>query len=248
MKICFPVPRGLDVAGASPLVINIARGDGVALAPHIGELVLLFADEVAGPAMALGLGRFAGMMETDGAPAKLSVIIADGEMFAQPQSLPEIGAQLHDYWRGIDDTVFADVTGMRTGGFAEAAATFDVGLDVLGTITQQVLEAYDHRCALTGTDTDLVATPIRTLAQGGAAQSGNLIAMSATAADAFAQFHLTIGDNLEIIVDLTQVTPELIEQLNTNGRMTEARQRAARPATEALVWHRQQFFSRTGLG
>jgi|GEM_PF-2653265 len=251
MKICFSVPIDNALLDTTSLMVPVARQDGIDLVPHIGEPVLLLVEPLAGEVKVIGTARLAGLAELSGLPDRLGAVVAECEVFDQPLPLPDTRAVLRDHWRGIDDTLFAEIMGESPGGLAEEATPFEWAPNALQRLEQQVLQAYGNKCALTGapdTQSRLVATPVKAMAAGGAIRADNLVAFCEPAADAFSQFHLTIGDNLEIIVDTSLIDPELLDVLNASGRMIEATHRDMRPATDALVWHRRQFASRTGVG
>lgn len=251
MKICFSFPLEIALSDVAPLMVPVARQDGIDLVPHIGETVLLLTESLTGEVKVLGAGRFAGLAEMNSQPDRLGAVVTECEIFDLPLPLPDTRAVLHDHWRGIDDHLFTEIMGESAGGLAEEATPFEWAPNALQHLEQQVLEAYGNRCALTGASDDqskLVATPIKAMAAGGAIRADNLVSFSESAADAFSHFHLTIGDNLEIIVDTSLIDPELLDVINASGRVIEASNREMRPATDVLVWHRRQFASRTGVG
>jgi hypothetical protein len=142
----------------------------------------------------------------------------------------------------------------RRQGFAEAAVPFrheTPSLETYALVHGQVAAAYGHRCAFTGQQgvVGVGPEPVLTIAVirprdlGGALHVTNFIALSDSAAAAFAAGHLTVGVAYELAADLSRIDPELLERLTPLGRMLLPEDRAFWPDPLALDFHRRMIFS-----
>ncbi len=140
--------------------------------------------------------------------------------------------------------------------FQEASSPFDTELahgaspEIVRQLYMAALAQYRHTCAATGAvfaqsaqllRDDITVTPIRPLAAGGALHVNNLLCLCSSAGHAFRQGHMTIGNKLELLVDLSRIDPELLEKLNPNGRLWVPAG-ATGPDPEAIRFHREHVF------
>lgn len=264
MKLAFLIPQTTNPSEGMQVSIPVDRSEIGELAPHLGDPVLVFGNAQAGGGEVYGQARFvalqAGQQGKRQHHAQLEIV----ETFSEPVALPLQMSVIRDTWRGLDDAVFRNVLSAagsilprELDEVAQPPFEFEkqgkqaappVGLVAL---QNSVRRDYGDRCALTGTPhsktTPVLVFPIRPLSAGEHVQAGNCIPLIEAAGDAFNHVHLTIGEDMEIVADLSRIDPELMETLNANGRLRLPARRAARPSTDALSWHRQQFFRRIGI-
>jgi len=124
-------------------------------------------------------------------------------------------------------------------------------LDSLTELYAAVLRAYGHSCAMTGIGgkpalgvmrDGLAVVAIRPLAEGGALHVSNFLCLSDAAKTAFEAGHIAIGPELELLVDLSRIDPELLERLNPLGRLRQPEGAQAQPDRAALAQHRATIF------
>lgn len=140
-------------------------------------------------------------------------------------------------------------------GMDEAATPFvqdaAPSLQTLTELYHAVLNAYGNSCAMTGIAGEpalgvmlsgLEVVAIRPLAAGGALHVSNFLCLSDAARTAFAQGHIAIGPELELLADLSNIDPELLERLNPLGRLRPPEGEPAQPDASALAWHRNAVF------
>lgn len=143
------------------------------------------------------------------------------------------------------------------GGMAEAAAPFThvdttaIQHERLALFYAAVLRAYDSCCAMTGERgkpalgvmlDGLEVVAIRPLADGGALHVSNFLCLSDAARTAFEAGHIAVGPELELLVDLSRIDPELLERLNPLGRLRRPEGAQAQPDPAALAHHRATLF------
>lgn len=139
-------------------------------------------------------------------------------------------------------------------GFDEAAGVFGQAptLDTHAAIHQQVLQAYDFRCALTGqkyeathkgVHPDLRVVAIRPRAAGGPLHVSNFLCLSLDAERAFLLGHVVIGDDFAMVPDLSVMDPELAARLNPDGLLLP-RDPLYYPDGAQLAFHRHAMLAR----
>lgn len=140
--------------------------------------------------------------------------------------------------------------------FEEASTHFEpehsepVSIETLYALHQAVLLRADFHCVLTGKDfsatpQQLLAVPIQPHTAGGALHVDNFLCLCTDADHAFSLGHLTIGPQLELVVDLSRIDPEFFEQLNPLGRLLVG-PNSMPPDPLALLFHRTQVFLSAG--
>lgn len=140
--------------------------------------------------------------------------------------------------------------------FEEASTHFEpehaepVSIETLHALHQTVLLRANYHCVLTGKDLSaakhhLHAVPIQPHGAGGALHIDNFLCLCSDAEHAFSRGHLTIGPQLELVVDLSRIDPEFFEQLNPIGRLLVNAAGSA-PDPLALHFHRSQVFLSEG--
>jgi predicted restriction endonuclease len=141
--------------------------------------------------------------------------------------------------------------------FAEASTPFEEeqeqkpSIETLRGLYASVLSAYEHTCAMTGEQysppPDLLhetlhIAAIRPLPRGGLLHVSNFLCLERSVADAFREGHISVGSQLELIVDLSRIDPELLERINPLGRLRLPTSEVARPDRAALAFHREHIF------
>ncbi|MET3923966.1 hypothetical protein [Devosia sp. 2618] len=141
--------------------------------------------------------------------------------------------------------------------FGEASTPFEaepdqpVALDTLRALYSAVLSNYDFTCAMTGArfappseflHDELAIAAIRPLTAGGMLHVSNFLCLERHAAEAFRDGYISVGPGLELIVDLSQLDPELLERLNPLGKLTLPQVEIAHPDRTAIAFHREHVF------
>lgn len=129
----------------------------------------------------------------------------------------------------------------RPEGLEESQAPFvGAALDL-----RAILEAYDYRCAFTGTDLRDAGTadPAGALLRLTSLdpRPNELLPATPDAIFAFERGHLAIGPSMNFLVDLARISPELLEQLNPSGRLRLPHTQALYPPSALLKAHREEF-------
>jgi predicted restriction endonuclease len=120
-----------------------------------------------------------------------------------------------------------------------AAPADEAAMALLSRVWNQVLVAYDNRCAVTG-DGDPSPVAIRPRPDGGPLRVSNFICLSPVAEAAFASGAIAIGRDHEVLVNLALIDANLLEHLNP--RLVLPRDAAEQPSKAALAWHRTNVF------
>lgn len=141
-----------------------------------------------------------------------------------------------------------------TFGFDEARALFEQPptLDTYRAIYEQVLAAYEFRCALTGQQFERISgvhPSLRLVAiwpreEGGPLHIGNYLPLGADAATAFRLGHFIVDDQYRVIADLSEMAPELAAQLPADGRLLLPADPLYHPDRSLLAHHRAVFLGR----
>lgn len=228
------------------------------LALHLGEQVLLFRINETFVSQCTGVARLVALRFEQG-----SVFgIVSGVTRIDPHTeLPTDLLVRRDGWQGIRDDVFDEIAkqvSATPSGFFETQVEFQHASgrfppsETLLALSDAVKRNQKNMCALTGQSAasrgqdseSLVIVPVQPVDAGGPVHVQNMLALSPDAADAFTQFHLSVGQNLQIVVDLSRINPELLERLNPLGRLRVSKTISEQPAIEYLSWHWQQFAGR----
>lgn len=137
---------------------------------------------------------------------------------------------------------------------AEAGAAFEpapetsISMEALRALYASIISHYRHACAMTGErfappegllHEALEVIAIRPPAAGGLRHASNFLCLSPAAANAFRRGHVAVGPELELLVDLSRIDPELLEHLNPRGRLIVPENPLARPDPQALAFHRE---------
>ena len=141
-------------------------------------------------------------------------------------------------------------------GFQEASAPFTpdkLTLEQKLKLNRDVLAAYDYTCAATGAQfnaetavsANLVVIPIQPVETGGRLIPANMLPLTPAVAEAFRDGDFSIGVDLEIIVDLSRIEPEMLRQLQRSG-LRQPGSREFRPDVQSLHYHRTMIFQAVG--
>ncbi len=264
MKLAFLTSQQFAMENGQEFRVALDAAELAELAAHLGEPVLL--TELTTPQVteAFGQGRLLSLgVGAVGSKSHFAEIEMN-ERFANPVELPLQTSIIRDTWRGLDEAVFNEVllaaaAPALSPQFDETAQTHfelekkgkdtDHAVDLVA-LQISVRSDYSNRCAMTGLEHapehPVLAFPIQPTASGGLQQPDNCIALVESAGNALNRFQITIGEDMQIVADLSRIDPELMEAVNADGRLRLPKARAARPGTDALSWHRQQFFRRIG--
>ncbi len=252
MRLAFDATAGERRADRRSLQIDLEFEELAELVTHLGEEVLLFRGAATAQTEYVGTGALRGLVCAGNGFAA----VLDGCQDFQIARTARPGfSVIRDRWRGIHDREYQVLTEQPSGLSEQAQTMFAPSIEPPATsqnpraLEVEVLVHYDQMCAVSEHNQGrrIVAAPIRPIGDGGVPSAGNCIALADDAAEAFSQFHLTIGGDLELIVDLSRIDPELLERLNANGYCRLPADRAARPASAALIWHRKRFQEITGI-
>lgn len=130
----------------------------------------------------------------------------------------------------------------RGKGFRETQQPFQPAIGLDG-----IYAAYGFACAFTGVDlsAEAKADPRGYLLAIGddpmTTDATHLLPACIDAIRAYERGHLALGPRYNFLVDLEQIDPELLEQLNPIGRLRLPRARSLRPSLAALAAHRDAF-------
>lgn len=137
--------------------------------------------------------------------------------------------------------------------FSEAGSSFlSADLEARRALYEAVLHYYQFTCAMTGIAFEsaegihpkLQVSAIQPLAAGGPLDVSNFMALSAGADRAFQLGHVGIGPHYSLLADLSRIDPELLEQLNPNGKLRLPSDKRAWPSEDSLAFHRRDVFGR----
>lgn len=124
-------------------------------------------------------------------------------------------------------------------------------VETLRQLYSSVLSNYGFACAMTGAQfappedflhDELQIAAIQPLSKGGALHVSNLLCLDQEAAGAFRRGHVTIGPGYELLVDLSRISPELLDRLNPLGKLRLPAVDIAYPDSRAITFHRNHVF------
>lgn len=141
-------------------------------------------------------------------------------------------------------------------GFHEASVPYTpdkLSLEQKLQLNREVLVAHDYTCAVTGAhfnaetalSANIVVVAIHPVETGGKLTVKNMLPMTPPAAEAFRDGDFTIGVDLELIVDLTRIAPDLLRQLQRSG-LRQPPDRTLRADADNLHYHRTMIFQAVG--
>ena len=141
--------------------------------------------------------------------------------------------------------------------FQEAPTSFEsqkLGLADYLQLNRDVLAAYDYTCAATrarfnaetAVSSNIVVVAIHPIETGGRLVHSNLLPLVPDAAQALRDGDFTIGVDLEIIVDLSRIDPQLLRTLHHSGKLLLPGDRQSVPDPESLHYHRHAIFQAVG--
>lgn len=254
----------IDIGGSSrrsevtDCLVPFRRFDAPELVRHVGTSVLIY--EPSGATnLFVGSAVLGAILPQEPGSPQLAAQLTEIRTFAIPVEQPAYGRMAAVPWitlpAALFDTILA--SGARGGGFDEAAMPFvhDEGspaaprLATYGALSRAVLRNYGHACAMTGESSsghagklgEPALVPIRPRPQGGPVHVTNCIALAPAAGEALSLGHITVTDDFRLVADLSRIDPELLAQINPDGRLRVPEDETLRPARTHLAWHRQWF-------
>lgn len=140
-------------------------------------------------------------------------------------------------------------------GFNELASVLAAAptLETYRAIYDQVLAAYDFRCALTGQQFERLPGKVHPFLRlvaiwpreaGGPLHIGNYLPLCADAADAFRLGHFIVDDGLHVVADRTVMSPRLFARLLPYGYLLAPRDPLFAPDRTVLAQHRRAVIQR----
>jgi hypothetical protein len=248
---------GLDRQGeVIDCLVPFRRFDAPELVRHIGTSVLIY--EPSGATSLFVGSAVLGAILPQESDSQLAARLTEVRSFAVPVERPAYGRTETVPWitlpAALFDTILA--AGERGGGLDEAAMPFvHAGEDLpaapnlatYGALSRAVLRNYGHACAMTGESSsgragklgEPALVPIRPRPQGGPVHVTNCIVLAPAAGEALSQGHIAVTDDFRLVADLSRIDPELLAQINPDGRLRVPEDETLRPARTHLAWHRQ---------
>jgi len=241
--------------------VPLRRMDAPHLVRHIGSRVLLFRPGGAQTDAFVASAILGGIVPRVSHSPALAAQLTEIAAFAQPVVRPATMRREDAAWVALPRAVFTAILegGENRRDLEEAAAEFLheeamadglPELDTFRALGEAVLRNYGYSCAMTGQSEAGRSEPpgrpqveaIRPRSLGGEVHVTNCIALAPAAAQAFAAGHITLTDDLRMIVDMSRIDPELVEKLNPLGYLTAPRDESLGPSRASLEWHREQVF------
>lgn len=241
-----------EFSGAAA-TLPLDRQTAMMAAARGGETVLVY--RVVGDAMLLviGYGRIA-RIDFMARPDGPSVVLSDYVAMAWPVSWDEEARLPGAAALEIADDRFEEILRRGTGGIEEAQAAFapPTTIDTYLAIHDQVLRNWDYRCAVTGLHdpprdgrkSRLEVTAIRPREFGGPLHVSNYLPLAPIAAHAFAHGVISVGHRLDIVAVQNRLEADLLEQMDSSGRLQVPAAPAAWPDFDHLTYHREHVFAR----
>lgn len=234
------------------VVLPLDRRAADAAARAGGQTVLIYQIVPRSLVTFLGRGRVAGLTY----PAERGPIMCRVEDYA-PFLAPEVSSAEASLPRAqlmlsLSDERFAEI--FEHGTVLPELAADEAPAPYLGTyltIRDQVLAAWDYRCAVTGqryapqgkAACELEVIPIRPREMGGPLHVRNCLPLTPKAADAWRRGWIAAGPGLQMLAVLDRLEPDLLEQMRPEGQLLVPANAALVPDAEHLAFHREHVFA-----
>jgi hypothetical protein len=236
--------------GTVQLLLDRRTADAAARAG--GQTVLLYRIVPKSLVTFLGQGRIARLEYRERA-ASIACRIEDYRAFAAPEvSSSEAAIPRARIMLPLSDERFAEIvdrsaTSDTAQHAEEASAPF---VSTYLTVRDQVLRAWNYRCAVTGTrfaPTDapsrLEVIAIRPRAAGGPLHVQNCLPLVAMAASAWRQGWIAAGPGLDILAVQNRLDPDLLERMRPEGTLLVPDRPELAPDPEHVTYHREHVFA-----
>lgn len=253
VRLALAAGRGSELAGARAVIAVDQRAAEAAFG-QLGQSVLVYLHVKGVVLQFVGQGRVASVGLAAGAGR--AVVLEPYIAFAAPVSgEPEREMPGTRRMLELGDGRFAEILSQSreapTMEADEAAAGF-VPAPTAATYTAiraQVLRAWHHRCAFTGTAdspaSGLSIVAIRPRDRGGPLHVGNYLPMIAGLERPWRAGHFSVGEDHRILGDLYRLAPEDQEAMVALFRMLLPDDAGDYPDPELLAWHRLNVFGRS---
>lgn len=243
VKLALAAAKGAVFDGAT-VKLPVDRRTGEAAARQGGEAVLVYEIVPRTAVLFLGEGRIAGI-DYETADRSVVVRLSDYVAFVTPVprteelKLPRVRAML----RLDDDAFTAIVTDANVPLTGSGAAEAQASLATRVSIKRQVLRNRGNRCAITGLTSGLDIVAIRPREAGGRLHVRNYMPMVPAAARAWEQGHISVGPNGDVVADLPNLDPDLLERMDRGGRLLVPRDPQLGPDPADLAFHLEHVFA-----
>ena len=217
-----------------------------------GETVLVYRIVPKSLVTFLGQGRIAGLDYGErGGP--IVCRIEDYQAFSSPEvgsaeaAIPRAREML-----SLSEERYAEIVDRSTTPDApqhaeEASASF---VSTYVTIRDQVLKAWDYRCAVTGirfgprdAPSRLEVIAIRPREMGGPLHVRNCLPLVAMAARAWQQGWIAAGPGLDLVAVQNRLDPDLLEKMRPEGRLLVPDHPGLAPDPQHIAYHREHVFA-----
>lgn len=253
VKLALAAGRGSELASARAVIAVDQRASDAAY-PLLGETVLVYLHVNGVILDFVGQGRVANVGLGSGAGR--TVIVDPYTPFAVPVSgeaeraMPGARRML-DLEDGRFDEILSLSKTRQPAAAEETVAAFASNPTVATytAIRDQVLRAWRHQCAFTGTadrtGSELSIVAIRPRSDGGPLHVKNYLPMAVALEGAWRSGHFSVGEDHRILGDLYRLAPEDQDSMVALFKMLLPDDPKDYPDPELLAWHRLNVFGRS---
>lgn len=258
VKLALPLGREPEL-GRSLVLIDVDKrtsqqafarlDEPVLLYRYVPKVMLHFIGK--GRVVGLHLGRDGSRQAAIGHYTAFISPISDGAAFAEPGASRLLSLSEERY----EEIMQLAELPMTTVEAAEQAARFAseerTSPEIYVAVYDQVLRAWDYRCALTGVQFNPAGRPhpklhvvaIRARDRGGPLHVRNFLPMVGNLVKPWRLGHLTISPDHRMWADLSRLDPEVQNMLRPEFRLLLPENPDDWPDPELLAWHRLNVFS-----
>ncbi|MGB3027797.1 hypothetical protein [Paradevosia shaoguanensis] len=221
---------------------TIARALSPQFIQTMGTMVA-FGNLTTSPRQFTGLARFAQISSADEYPEYYVMHVEDVIVFKEshPTTTTRPGPDIPFCWLQQDEATLLFENAKTTD--PRSIEEPSVALDIYARVAEEVLQAYEHKCALTDEPAsyhDLVAIQPREL--GGFLHTSNYIPICGLAREAFVAGRIGIETDFRIRADLSRLGAALQARLRPSGRIRVPKPRHCRPDAAFLSFHLKHVF------
>jgi hypothetical protein len=249
VKLALAAGRGSELSSSRAVIAVDDRASDEAYG-RVGETVLVYLHVNGVILDFVGQGRIKNVGLGDGServvtlePYVVFAVAVPGEAerdMPGARRMLEIGDERFDEVLALSKVVRQSEADEANAAFASTptAATY-------AAIGDQVLRVWRHKCAFTGTDSNLSIVAIRPRDQGGPLHVGNYIPMAAELERAWRSGHFSVGEDHRILGDLYRLAPEDQDSMVALFKMLLPDDPRDYPDAKLLEWHRLNVFGRS---
>lgn len=256
-RLALAISAGAEIAMGS-MRLSVPQAAAIVLPRYFDQLILLVRWQGRSE-VELVARAFVEAIERGEGEEKRNCALSQVERFLVPATeRMEQEGRASQHLLQIDSARFLEMVQRSEAGgvvgLGEAATPFE--LDRTGTSTyvaifHQVRQRWGHRCAFTGEafpspsiDSGLEVVAIHPREAGGPLHVDNFLPMTLRVAEAWRNGTLSLGPELDFLVTLSGLDPELLAALNRTGRLAPPEGGGPGPDPRHLAWHREHVLGR----